>query len=401
VEKMKKHILFVDDDPKVLQGLRRMLLGMRTEWEMHFVHSGEEALTYLSAQRVDAIVTDMNMPGMDGTELLDRVKANYPDTVRILLTAQPNDAVMIKAARSAHQCIAKPCNAEFLQSTLSHACGHHHMPVQDPLRKLVSQLDSLPSLPTLYTRIMKAAEDPECSVHQVGKLIEEDVGISVKIIQLTNSAFYGVPHRVSRPSEAAVFLGMDTVKTLVLGIGLFSGFDKSKVSPRDIEQIYNHSVKTGAIAQKIAKAEEMGKRNVEEVFVAGLLHDLGKLVIAHNLPESGQKVLSLSREKNIPLATAETEIFGANHAQIGAYLFELWGLPDTLVEAVAYHHQPRLCPNLHFGTLCVVHVANALEHVPSQSFAPGEPFPGIDTAYLTELGLVNRVPEWKNMMNEE
>lgn len=394
---MKKHVLFVDDDPKVLQGLRRMLLGMRNEWEMHFAGSAAEALTYLPAQRMDAIVTDMNMPGMDGAALLDIVKVDYPDTVRILLTAQPNDAVMIRVARSAHQVIAKPCDAEFLQSTLSHACGHHHMLPQDSLRKLISQLESLPSLPTLYTRIMKAAEDPECSVHQVGKLIEEDVSISFKIIQLTNSAFYGVPHRVSRPSEAAVFLGMEAIKALVLGIGLFSGFDNSKVSPRDIEKIYNHSMKTGTIAQKIAKAEEMGKRRIEEVFVAGLLHDLGKLVIAHNLPENYKRAMALSTAKKISSVEAETEILGADHAQIGAYLFELWGLPDTLVEAVAYHHRPRVNPERQFDAIGVVHVANALEHAPSKSIDSGEPVSGLDTTYLTQLCLMHRLAEWKNL----
>lgn len=394
----KTKILFVDDDPMVLKGLRRMLLEMQKEWDIQFAHSGEEALGHLSKHRFDVIVSDMRMPGMAGAELLDRVKDLYPDMVRILLTAHTDDAVMIKATKYTHQCIAKPCDTEILKSVISRTLAHRSLLTQEKLRQLVSRLDSLPSLPAVYSRITKATEDPECSVQQVGKIIEEDVGISVKIIQLINSAFYGVAHRVSRPSEAAVFLGMDMIKAIVLGLGVFSGFDKSKVSEREVERIYQHSLKTGTIAQTIAKTEGMQKAVIEEVFVSGLLHDIGKLVIAHNLPESYKQASALSAEKQIPFAEAETEILGADHALIGAYLLGLWGLPETLVQAVAYHHRPRSAHGTQFGAPGIIHVADALEHLPAKSQKEGAPVPGIDITYLTELGLFNRLTEWKNLI---
>jgi putative nucleotidyltransferase with HDIG domain len=394
-----RKILFVDDDQLTLQMLRKMLSGMRSEWDMNFTDNGPEAIRMLAAADMDVIVTDMRMPEMDGTELLTQIREQYPEMVRIVLSAFSDHKAIMRTVRLAHQYISKPCDAETLKATIDRAFALKTMLKDEKLRRLISRMEDFPGLPATYARITELLHDPETSIQAVGKVIAEDLGMTVKILQLVNSAFYGIPRRVAGPEEAVVLLGLDTIRALVLTIGLFSGFEESGIPKPLVEDIYRHSLRTGTLAKAIATHENMDTNQVEEAFMAGLLHDLGKLIMVHNMPNHYAELLQATLNKNLPIHDAEMRIFGATHEQIGAYLIGLWGLPDSIVEAVAFHHCPGQCPTTAFDPLGAVHAADAMAHVNPQS---GGDIHGnrLSMEYLERLGLTDHLEDWIDLALE-
>jgi putative nucleotidyltransferase with HDIG domain len=391
-----KKILFVDDEPKVLEGLRRMLRPHRHEWDMTFASSGEEALSVLALSQFDVLVTDMRMPGMDGAQLLAEVRGRYPHLVRIILTGQSSREAVLRTIQMAHRQLSKPCDAEVLKATLMRACALSELLTNSTLVTLASRIESVPSLPSLYLEVVQELEGPEPSLQKVGKIIAQDAGMTAKILQIVHSAFFGPRAHVSSVAHAVVALGSETTKMLVLAANIFSKFNQADLHVLAIDALLAHSQATSRLAGLIAKAEQSEQRFIECSCMAGLLHDIGKLLLAGYMPDAYRKVLALAREKDLRPIDAEREILGATHAEVGAYLLGLWGLPDLIVEAVAWHHSPADCPADAFSPLTAVHVANALSHERIAQDA-GHAVSVVDTRYLDHLGLAHRIEVWRGL----
>ena len=393
---MKTRVLFVDDEPNVLQGLKRMLRGLRGEWEMAFVESAHKALEILDEETFDVLVTDMRMPGMDGAQLLREVTKKYPQIVRIVLSGHSDQELILRSVRPAHQYLSKPCDAEAVKATITRACALRELLGEEALKGVISKTDSLPSLPSLYQEIMAELNSQDASIQKAGEIISKDIGMTAKILQLVNSAFFGLPRHVKSPGQAVALLGLETINALVLSIQVFSQFDNKNISNKFLEQLWGHSMETGTAARALAKSETEDKMLVDNGFLAGLLHDVGKLVLAASFPEKYARALDSVKETNVPLRSAEAETFGTTHAEVGGYLMGLWGLSDPVVEAIAFHHNPGRCPGRKFTPLTAVHVANALEHEEGpDSLEQNAPEP--DMNYLAELGMEDRLPEWREI----
>jgi len=393
----KQRVLFVDDQPEVLQGLRRMLHSLKDEWEMAFAESGEEALGILGERGADIVVADMKMPGMDGAELLDQVMKKYPQVIRIILSGYSDQASIMRSIGPTHQYLIKPCDAETLKTAISRTLGLRRVLADESLKEIVSQIRSLPSLPSLYMEIVKELQSPNSSLKRVGDIISKDVGMTAKVLQLVNSAFFGVPRHISTPAQAVNLLGLDTVKALVLSVQVFSGF-KQKQLPHglNLDSLWRHSIRVGACAKAVCKKERLEEKTVDEALVAGMLHDVGKLVLAAGVPEKYGKALSLATDKSITHEQAENEVLGITHAEVGGYLLGLWGLPDPIVEAIAFHHKPAHCVAKTIGPLTAVHVGDSLDRSLSDSGAGGAA-PEVDMAYLAEVAAEDRLEEWSEI----
>jgi putative nucleotidyltransferase with HDIG domain len=391
---LKKHILFVDDEPNILEGLRRMLRGMRNEWEMDFTTGSTEALEIMGQRHFDVIVSDMRMPEMDGAQLLTMVKDLYPHMVRIILSGHSDKEMILKTVKPAHQYLSKPCDAEILKSTLSRAFFLNNLIRQNNLTNIILQIESLPSLPALYLEMVDLLNSPETSTQEVGEVIARDLGMATKILHLVNSAFFSLRCHISDPAHAVSLLGIDTIKALVLITGIFSQFDEKKVASLQIERLWDHSIKTAAMAKEVAAREGLCKKDIDDIFMAGLIHDVGKLILADNLPEKYKEILIQTTVKDICLEEAEFQLLGATHAEAGAYLMALWGLPDIIVEAIAYHHHPEKSPCKEHTPLGILYMVNILEHEMSPYSANETPSCGLDFDYIGQIGLTDKIEEW-------
>lgn len=396
---MKRRILFVDDEPMVLQGLQRMLRPMRHEWDMLFVGSGADALETLSKGPFDVVVSDIRMPGMDGIQLLSEVMTQFPQIVRIILSGHSDREIIFKSTRPAHQYLCKPCDAETLKTTVKRAFALRGLLSNDSLRTVISQIASLPVLPSVYAQVQKELQSQHASINTIGDILSKDVAMTAKILQLVNSAFFGLPRHVSSAAQACSLLGLDVVKGLVLSVGLFSQFPVDKCKAFSLEALWNHCMVTGAAAKALAEEENQERVLIDDAFIAGVLHDVGKLILAASFEKSYTGAIVRAQEKQLTLWEAELEVFGTTHAAVGAYLMGLWGLPDSIVEALAFHHNPESFPGDRFSPLLAVHIADALIDNAHHDNCMGAPSP-VHADYLSEIGLADRLPVWKTVCDQ-
>jgi putative nucleotidyltransferase with HDIG domain len=392
----KRRILFVDDEPRVLDGLRRMLFPMRHEWEMLFAESGQEALNMMTKDDFDVVVTDMRMPGMSGAEFLSEVRKRNPQTVRIVLSGQTKRDTILRSIAPIHQFLSKPCDADTIKSVLVRAFTLRKLLSEEGLKQLVSQVESLPSLPSIYHEVVEALQSEDTSLGVVGEIISKDISMSAKMLQLVNSAFFGLPRNISNPSQAVVLLGLDTVKSLVLSIHMFSQFDQSKLRGLSLDVIWRHSIAVGGFAKLIAKYEGADTKMMDDAFMAGMLHDVGKLVLATNFPDKYLSVLTTAKDEGIQVHEAEYKMFQCSHAEVGAYMLGLWGLPDSLIMASAFHHCPINHPERNLNTLAIIHLANVFDYEVNPARRIGA-IPTIDHNYLTELAINEQLPKWRSI----
>ena len=354
----KKKIIFVDDDKNVLNGLKRMLRPLRKKISMTFVENAREALEVMEKKRFDVIISDMRMPGMSGAELLHEVKRLYPETMRIILTGQSSEDATMQTIGITHQFLDKPCEPERLKNIILRALFIKRLLNFTRIEAMVSGMDSLPSLPEIYLEVKKKLTDPESSLEDIGACIEKDVAMTAKIMQLVNSSFFGHFQNVNTPAKAVSILGLETVKTLVLSLHIFRQYENMDNISFPLQALWEHSLLTAGAAKAIA-ASETGKESVHDhAFMSGMLHDIGKLVLAAGMPDKYHEVLSMCRDEGISCYEAENRVFGVGHAEVGGYLLGLWGLPGPVIEAVAYHHRPSNYPSDEFNEFTALYAAN-------------------------------------------
>lgn len=389
---MNKRILFVDDEPLVLQGIQRSLRAMRTEWEIEFASGGPEALETMAKTPCDVVITDMRMPGMDGAQLLDLVKTRFPRTVRIILSGQSDRETILRSVGPSHQYLSKPCDLDELKQKLVRAFALREM-LDDPhLKEVIGRLKTVPSLPALYVAVTEALRHPETPIRKIGDLIAQDMGMCAKVLQLANSAFFGLSCHVSDPQQAVSLIGIDNLKALVLSVQVFS--DLGNRFTQELGFLWNHSMTTASFAQAIARVQSSSRETVDNAFAAGLLHDVGRLVLASAFGAEYQQVLKRAAEPGALLAKCEADAFGCTHNGVGAYLLGLWGLGDSIVEAVAWHHQPAHAQPTSFSALIAVHAADCYGN--QMDFHPGlDENSVIDEPLLTQLGLQPQLLSWQ------
>ena len=389
-------ILFVDDEPNILDGLRRMLRPMREEWDAAFAQGGKQALDALADAPFDIIVSDMRMPGMDGLELLTEVRERFPQVIRLALSGQTSKETILHSVGPIHQYMPKPCDADNLKSTVARVCSLRDVLMNDKLQGLISQLESLPCMPSLQLELMKELRSEEASIDHVAELISQDVGMSAKIMQIVNSAFFGLRQPVSRITHAVTLLGLDTITALGVSSQVFSQFDEITVDGFSLSALWSHSLTVGKWAKAIAATENADQGTVDHAVISGMLHDVGKLVLAAKLPAEYQLAIQLQGSSELSLSEAEKEIIAATHGEVGAYLLGLWGFSHAVIEAVNFHHNPGEARGDSLSPLTVVHVANAWADLtaPDDHGAPGDSF--VNEAYLQRLGLSERLPVWRD-----
>jgi HD-like signal output (HDOD) protein len=394
-----KRILFVDDEQRVLDGLQRMLRPQRSRWEMAFAAGGEAALGALAAEPFDVIVTDMRMPGMDGAQLLETVRDRYPQVARIVLSGYFETGAAVRASPVAHQFLVKPCDAAKLCAALERACSLSGILTNETTRRAVSAIGELPCLPRTYASLMQALEKPDVPLKEIGDIVESDVGIAAKVLQLVNSAFFGLAREITTVQAAVGYLGLDVLRQLVLTVEVFQAFTPPAAVPGfRLDLLESHSRLAALIAARLPAPKAIASA----VPVSALLHDVGELVLAAKLPGEFEWSIQTAAKEQRPICDVEAEQIGASHAEVGAYLLGLWGLPVAVVDAVLFHHRPgRVGGAPEFDVATAVHVADFLAHLVQPAAAiQGIAPPALAADHLEALGMTERMPQWEAMARE-
>ena len=387
-----KKILFVDDEPHVLDALRRMLRYTREEWDTEFILNPRDALERLAAGPCDVVVSDMRMPSMDGAQFLEQVRKQSPATVRVVLSGHCDQEAVLRTVKVAHQFLTKPCDSEDIKATVTRACRLGDR-LRDPWhRELVSRVDSVPSSLSVHIRLAVELNSAAPSLERVGAIVAGDVGATAKLLQLVSSSFFGAPRASSDPAQWAGWLGIDTVRALVLKEGAVHALRADAPASSSLEALNGHSLKVARSAQALMESETDGMAQVEQAYLAGLLHDVGLFLLVQHLPQRVLHVWAAARSARVSAWDIEQADFGVTHAEIGGYLLALWGAHDAIVETTALHHTPALSAETRFGLLTAVHVANAVADAADLGIPVAPPL--VDLEYLERIGCAGQLPAW-------
>lgn len=384
-------ILFVDDEPNILTGIKRMMRPMRKTWKMYFAQSGQEALDLLTDNQVDIIVSDMRMPEMEGGDLLSEVQKKYPWIVRIILSGHTDYESTIKTIRPAHKFLSKPCPQEILTAAIKHLDLLKRLLPDQSLRLAVTGIDTLPARPMTYATLVQNLFHKNGA--QLDDAISHDAAMSANILKLVVNAFLGPSQRLPTLQEAPSLLGEEIFKKLVVAERIFCTYQDMDLHAFSLDTLWQHTHRTACFAQTIVELEGGSPKAANDAFWAGLLHDIGKLVLISLFPKRYQNVVNIAHGQNLLLSETEKNEFAATHAEVGGYLLGLWGLPLNVVEAITFHHLPSQMNKNEFSVLTAVHVANILDHH-LLILDKKRSIPKPDSAHLAKLGLQSHVKTW-------
>lgn len=379
----RRHVLFVDDEPSVLRAIERALRRQSSRWSMSFVAGAEQALDELAERPVDVVVSDLTMPGMDGVELFARVRTLYPDTVRILMSGNASGQASMCAVPVAHQFLGKPWDLLALVDRLERIFELRAMLANTAVRTLVTHMPCIPSVPERFAQLGNLLSGPAARLDEAVAIVARDPGLSAQLLHVTAFAHVTPDRPAASIPEAVRTVGKKQLETLALIGGVFGSTDDRPLPPGfAVEREMCHAVLVGKLTAAICGDDELG-------YAAGLLHDVGKLVCATQLPTEYEAIAAEAAERGAPIEEIETDVFGVSHAEIGGYLLGLWGLPRALVSAVSFHHDPLRAGRDGIGATAATHIASALVDEACGGDAV------LDPDLVEALGAAAQLPTWR------
>lgn len=394
---MKKRICFAGFGEEEFEALQPSLVTLDGVWDCVFSPDAASALDAMAAAPCDATVANLTARGINDSELLQQAAIRHPRTLRFVLGDVMDRELIVNCMGVAHQFISRPWKPPELVSIIERSLALDAWLSNDKLRAFVPRLGKLPSLPATYFEVLKKAESPDSSVDSIAEVIARDPALTVRLLQMVNSPACGLTEKITSPTQAVSRLGLETVKALVLCLQLFSQSDPVPGASFSLDQLWHHSFSVAKIAGKIIQHSIASERMASDSYTAGLLHNIGQIVLATNLSKEYSVVVETARKRKCPLQEVELEQLGVTSNQVGSYLLGLWGMPLPLVEAAALYHAPASATAVEFTVLTVVHIANVLaceENGPVN----GLPLPKLDANYLATLGLPKKTDDWRKIL---
>ena len=394
---MKRRICFAGFDERELTALRPALAASVASWDCTFTTDGASTLAEMAKASFDALVANLSPTGISAPELLQEAAVMHPRCLRFVLGDLADREATVNTMGAAHQFISRPWKPGELVTIVERSFSLDSWLSNDKLRAFVPRLGKLPGLPSTYFEVLKRAESSNSSVENIAEVIARDPALTARLLQIVNSPACGLSEIITSPAEAVSTLGLETVKSIVLCLQLFSRSEPAKAGGIPLDSLWNHSFRVAKLASKIVVKCIGSQRMAGEAYTAGLLHNIGQIVLATNLAGEYSAIVEAARERKRPLPDMEMEKLGVTSNHIGAYLLGLWGMPLGMVEAAALHHVPAKSAMAEFSLLTVVHVGNVLAYEENNPWKD-IPAPKLDIEYLGSLELPQKAKEWQKLL---
>jgi HD-like signal output (HDOD) protein len=350
-------IVVLDADPPATRPLTKALVTDADHWSVVFVDKPEEALSELSASPADVLIADLSHRTVERQKLLADAKRRFPGVVRIAFIDRDQPDTGIDLLSIAHQAPPRPTRPEDVRELFARTCFLKTLMANQRLQEAVGDISALPAVPPIYSELTLALSKQAVDMKEVARIVGRDPAVTAKILQVVNSALMGLSRRISNVDEAVVYVGTNMIRHLVLLQEVFAAVEKRvDLGDLDLTALQQHSFLSASIASRLIPERSMAN----EAFTAALLHDIGELIFALKFPGKTKSIRATALEEGVGPHVVEHQQVGVTHAQLGAYLLGLWGLPFSVVQAVAFHHEPRKAGRGRFGVVGAVHVAEHL-----------------------------------------
>lgn len=375
-------ILVIGDPSAELDVLSAALVGGGQRWSVQVVPGEVAAMRELMARQVEVVICGL-ADSNAAIRVLATARTHAPAAARVLFTQEEGRFGGVLAARVAHQVIVGGWDPATVESVIDRACGGAGLISDARLRALVGSTNQLPSLPASVTHLLRLLDDPDVSMPNVVRVLQREPAMCAKALQLVNSAFFGLPRRISSIDQAALHLGLTSLRTVVLTSEAFGAI---RGAPEPVVT----SVRSRAILAAQIAREMVGAR-ADDALTAAMLRDVGELLLASRLPVRFGEVQERVLHLGCSTTAAERAVFGVTHAQVGASLLSLWGLPFAVTEAVAFSHTAYPHPGRGLDATAVVFIAGALADEALR--VPGAPT--LDPEWAEAHGLTDQLPAWR------
>lgn len=390
---MQKKLLFVDDEPAVREVYGAMGHVLGDGHEVHTASGAAEALDMLRVNKFDVVVSDLAMPEIDGVEFLAEVVKDHPEPARIIISGFADRQKVSECLAFSHRFFHKPFNLGELAQLLRRICKYNYLVQNADIRRLVCGSRALPTPPETYLKLSRLLDSPHSSIEEIGGVVEQDPGLTMKLLQIVNSAQFGSSQKILTPADAVQVVGVEVLRALTLGIHVFNFYDTDPQARSRCKELWGHSMRIALAAREICRIQGVPRAQGEEAFLGGLLHDIGKLILASCL---GQKYVEVLNGPGGPgaesLVAREKAAFGASHVEVGAYLLALWGLPDNIIRTVESHQTLVGVDLQEFSPAVAVYAAQYAD--------PSRPKPGGETAELFATDYASQIDAWVDAFDQ-
>ncbi len=359
-------LLFVDQEQQTLQILQKLLLS--EDWDCAFVSSAAEALDFLQTKPCDMMISDVQTARTADVHLFDEIHTHYPKIIRIYLSTYSNRDSIAKILSEGYgqQIIPKPWVDQELKEVIRSAIRQSHQQKKhsDEFQALINSIPLLPSLPESYSNVRSCIVGDEIDIEKMSIFISQDVAIASALLHWANSALFGQRFQVDTLKKAIVVLGTDIVENLILSesVNRTIASELPEIDGFSFKRFKKHSIATAILSRLLIKSIlPTDSIQHDRAFVAGLLHDMGKLAMASFFPKQFEEAIKMATDKKCPLPTSEIDILGTQHAEFGSFLAEWWALPPFISNAICWHHHPH-SSSIDQDIIAAAHVANLLSY---------------------------------------
>lgn len=348
-----KRILVVDKDKDFRNSIFEAFKG--SDYDVITAENSVWAINFLKSLEIDLVISDLQILPTGGYDLLLQIKEEFPNVIRIIMSHSAEESSVLKAIlhNVARFYILKPLRKEKLLEYVGQIFDTEELLKSNDLLHLISNVEKLPTIDTSYQTILNMIER-DADTSSISDVIERDFAISSKLLQIANSAYYGL--QTGSVKHATVYLGLSNLKSLIYSTAILDSFHASEKDEQKIKDLWTHALLTSKLLHYIYEAF-LEKKLPESAYSAGLLHNIGSLILIQNHFEGYKKVISNARPKDLNLLDLEREAFCVTHLEAGGYLISWWKLPFPIVESALYHHRPLDPSVINREIVAAVHIA--------------------------------------------
>ncbi len=394
---MKNTIVFIEDNSEILAEIRHIFHNMESVWNLHYFDHTVEASSFLHQHHADILCISYDLTSSNSENFIGSIQSEYPNTARIIYYNESSDVPEKDLRKYAHEIIKRPFGSREFLFVIQKTLNLHKILSDDNLIQTLSKITELPTMPDIYLKLKNELEKEDCYIRNIAEIISEDVAMTAELLKFVNSAYFSLPTKIMDPTRAISYIGIEALKAIVIQEKLFSYYGDIPNMPFSFSDFNTHSQLTGHLAKQLTSYERKMPKMIEESFTAGMLHDIGKLVLL-KFPDFNKQKLEYIKEHKCSGVEAEYKILGTSHAEIGAYLLGLWNFPDSILEAVAFHHYPEKTPLSSFSTLTSVYIANGMTS--NAKNINDYDTSTVDTDYVGLLKMSSHQRIWKDMMEK-
>lgn len=395
-----RKVLFVDDNEPLINSFKNYFDRIPKNWAPIYLTDPIKATDLLLFGDIDIIITDIHMPNMDGVKLLDFAKKEHPDVIRIAISGEQDTPDLLENAKNAHRYMQKPVDLNQLRELIERVATLSEIIPNSDTRKIVASLDVIPTTPRVYRELLSELNRDDGSLKRISQLVAEDPGLTAGLLKVVNSAFFNLPNEITSAQQAVTLLGLEIVKGILFSVEMMRTFSIEDEKVFSINDIVEHCLLVANFAKTILEHEHINKTVIEKTFVTAILHDIGELIFAYALPDRYQTIIEVSRSFDQTLARLEMQVLGSTHAEAGAYLLGLWGLPDDIVSAIANHHTPAKASGNAAAILATMHAADYICCKLFPEFRLGGE-EHIEASFLKRLKIHHKLDEWEELCREK